>query len=213
MKVFVINMDQDKDRLEFAYKQAESNGYNLSRIPGVNGKEMSPAQKKETVNGFRFWCINGRKPLDGEIGCALSHINIYRKMIQENIPVACVLEDDIMILSGFIQRLKNLEQQLMPRVPQVVRLNFNGSEKSLPVDGLCRSYENTSACSYCITLAGAKALLNANYPLRTMSDNWPRFTKLNIVELYDTDKKVCWHNNAASGFSSTICDGGGKMIA
>ncbi|GAA6255924.1 hypothetical protein F070042J6_17760 [Bacteroides sp. f07] len=47
-------------------------------------------------------------------------------------------------------------------------------------------------------------LLKENYPMVTPSDWWPRWDKYGIIELYNCNTKVCWHNNAESGFTSVI---------
>lgn len=40
---------------------------------------------------------NGRRLSGGEIGCLLSHLGIYEKMVDEDIPWACVFEDDAVL--------------------------------------------------------------------------------------------------------------------
>jgi glycosyl transferase family 25 len=46
----------------------------------------------------------------GEIGCAVSHLLVYKKIIENNISRAVVLEDDAKANSNFIAILKALEQ-------------------------------------------------------------------------------------------------------
>jgi glycosyl transferase, family 25 len=43
-----------------------------------------------------------------EIGCILSHLKVFRKMIDEKIELACVVEDDIEYLPGFRDILYNI---------------------------------------------------------------------------------------------------------
>lgn len=76
--------------------------------------------------------------------------------------------------------------------------------------GVVRVHSDTSACSYCLTLSAAKVLLSENYPMITPSDWWPRWDKYGIIELYNCCNKVCWHNNAASGFVSVISQSASK---
>lgn len=205
MKIFVINLDADIDRLEFANAQSIKHGYQFTRIPGVDGRKMAIQEQRKSVNYFRYWCINGKKPYLGEIGCALSHLNIYKKMDEENISFACILEDDIIVLDGFKSKLNQLSEWLDKDRPQVVRLNFSRGVEGVSELGnvpFIRSVKDMSACSYCLTLEAARALLKHNYPIVTVADNWPRWTKLELIELYDLNQKVCWHNNVASGFTT-----------
>lgn len=205
MRTFVINLDRDKERMNFALRQAAKNGYEIQRVPGVLGRELPAEELRRSVNRFRFRCSNGRDAFPGEIGCALSHFNIYRKMIEENIPFACILEDDIVILDGFTEKLAELEMWFDEKKAQVVRLNLPYDDNKVFPKGIFRSYDSTSACSYCLNLTAAKTLLSINYPLEAPCDHWPRWCQKNgKIELYDVNPKVCWHNNGYTGFSSVI---------
>lgn len=205
MKIFVINLDRDEERLKFAQEQAEKNGFSFERVAGVFAKEMSASELKKDVNYLRFTLRMGKRPGLGEIGCALSHIKIYRKMVEENIPYACILEDDIFILDHFKEQLEKLGAWFNQDKPFVVRLNMpvkNSESNEIAI----RNHADYSACSYCLNLAAANALLKDNYPLHTFADDWPNWDKHKVIELYNSNPKVCWHNNAASGFNSTLVD-------
>ena len=39
----------------------------------------------------------GRELTPGELGCSLSHIRLWEKMVKENIPEVLILEDDLLI--------------------------------------------------------------------------------------------------------------------
>ncbi len=203
MKIFVINLDRDEERLKFAQEQAEKNGFSFERVAGVFAKEMSASELKKDVNYLRFTLRMGKRPGLGEIGCALSHIKIYRKMVEENLPYACILEDDIFILDNFKEQLEKIGKWFDPKKPTVVRLNMP-VETDKTNEPVIRDHIAYSACSYCLNLAAAKALLKDNFPVHTFADDWPTWNKLKIIELYNSNPKVCWHNNAASGFNSTI---------
>lgn len=47
----------------------------------------------------------------GEVGCFLSHYNIWKKIVDENLKDALVLEDDIRFDSFFKHRAVNLIQE------------------------------------------------------------------------------------------------------
>lgn len=67
-----------------------------------------------------------------------------------------------------------------------------------------RDHIGYSAYSYSLNLSAAKALLNDNYPLHTVADDWPTWDKNSVIDLYNSNPKICWHNNAASGFNSVV---------
>ncbi len=206
MRIFVINLDKDRERLRFAQEQANEKGFCFERVRGIYGRDLTEADLKECVDFFRYKLSLGRRPGLGEIGCNLSHLSVYRKMVDENITAACILEDDIFVLDHFTEQLERLSKWMDPKRPIVVRLN-------MPIEGnldgeIVASRDNSefSACSYCLTLEAAKALLKDNFPINTYADNWPRWCKYGIIELYNSHPRVCWHNNAASGFTSVIAE-------
>ncbi len=92
--IFIINLKKDIDKkkhMEVLCKQ-----YNLQChfTEAVLGKELSEEALSKIYNkGKRL----GRELIKGEIGCALSHINIYKHMVEQNIEKAVVFEDDIRI--------------------------------------------------------------------------------------------------------------------
>ncbi|AYV87169.1 MAG: hypothetical protein Sylvanvirus30_11, partial [Sylvanvirus sp.] len=45
----------------------------------------------------------GMKP--GELGCAQSHINLWRRIIQQNLPYALILEDDVQFRTDWLEQL------------------------------------------------------------------------------------------------------------
>ena len=49
---------------------------------------------------------------DGKIGCQLSHLKIYNLMIKNNIPIACVLEDDAYLMPTFPKVLTTPQEVL-----------------------------------------------------------------------------------------------------
>ena len=128
MKVFLINLDVDKKRLAVADAQLRQLGVEYERIPAVYGKALSEAERRVAVNRFRWWCAIGRPILPGEIGCALSHYHIYRRLIDESIPYACILEDDVVLEREFKDQLAFVESRLSPKDPDVILLSNHTKE-------------------------------------------------------------------------------------
>ena len=90
MKVYIINLDKDKDRLENMIRQLESYGIkNYTRIPAIYGKEI--------VNLKKF----GKSLRPSEIGCYLSHIKTMQKIMEDGVEKALILEDDVVLTEWF----------------------------------------------------------------------------------------------------------------
>lgn len=103
-KVYVINLDKDKDRLHKIDTQLRANGIQYERYPGVLGVAVGthPALS-QFCNKF---CTDAMK------GCALSHTNIWKKMIADGDSAVLVLEDDVTLADNFDQQLQSVWSQV-----------------------------------------------------------------------------------------------------
>lgn len=193
MRTFLINLDKDKDRLAAADAQLKKSGISYERFTAIYAKELPQEEIEQKVNYFRWWCCLGREILPGEVGCALSHYSLYQKMIDENIPYACILEDDIVLESNFKPTLNRVEQWLDAGMPQVVLLSNHSDE---PEYGEEIRKVSTGLCteSYIITQPAAKALLKENFPICVPCDHWGRWVKHGAIHLYLATPSVCRQN-------------------
>ncbi len=91
---FVINLQRDTERRDYMCKQLQQLGMTSEFIPAVDGRAMDTACWK-TYDRAKTLRIYGVEMMATEIGCYLSHFHIYERMIREAIPVALVMEDDI----------------------------------------------------------------------------------------------------------------------
>ena len=102
-KVFVINLDKSTDRLALCQQNLERLGIDFERIPAVYGKDLSEQQ----VVDFYDRAANQKgykKDLNtGELGCYLSHIKCWQKIVDEQLDFALILEDDFVLSDDFIE--------------------------------------------------------------------------------------------------------------
>jgi glycosyl transferase family 25 len=119
----------------------------------------------------------------GEIGCALSHIKIYQKMVSEDIACSVIMEDDVCIIdSKMDDLLKKLEGIYAADFPVVVLLNYVRryvlNDDDIVVDekyALHDSYRGVSASGYFITKAAAKIMADNIFPVYVVADKWEYF--------------------------------------
>lgn len=220
MKFFLINLDKDTEKLAVADRQLKLLNIAYERIPGVYGKALPAAEYRAAYSPFRWWCAIGRPIAAAEIGCALSHYGIYRRMIAEDIPFAFVFEDDVVVAPEFNKVLHAVEGWLDKDRPQVVIFSNHGNidfGKLSPVhefpDGvkLYKTPSGTCTESYCLTLAAAKALLKQNLPMITPCDHWGRWVKNGAIELHHALPTTCSQNQAE--FGSSTSQGMGMAVA
>jgi len=186
MKTFVINLDKNPDRLASMKRQLDAFGIEFERFPAIYGKNLTKAELRRCYNRFRSILVNGKPMQLGEIGCALSHALVYKRMIEENIPVALIFEDDVQFLPRFPEVLKYASEQIDLTKKQVILFNAHGvsnpptegNPKVVPiVGGLC-------AEAYLITLPAAREIARVNYPIVIINDKWLRFQEHFGVEMY-----------------------------
>ena len=104
-KVYVINMDRDKNRLQFINKQFERFNYKPERIRAIETKKGAYKKyEKNFVSAF-----GGNDP--NAISCALSHLKTMKKILSDNIPFGLIIEDDVTI-TGYITKLPDIIKSL-----------------------------------------------------------------------------------------------------
>lgn len=112
--VFLINLDRSVERLANATGQLNSAGVDFERISAVDGKNL----EKELIHKvFDDKMAKKRYHYDltlGEIGCYLSHVKCWKKIIDDGLDFAVILEDDLLLEPNFkdvIESVSNIEAE------------------------------------------------------------------------------------------------------
>jgi glycosyl transferase family 25 len=93
-KIFVINLDSSVNRLNSMQAQCDRLGLKFERVSAVRGSELSEDDKSKVYSLEQNLKKYDKVLNDGEIGCYLSHIKCWKKLIEEELDYALVLEDD-----------------------------------------------------------------------------------------------------------------------
>lgn len=91
--VFLINLDRQAQRLRLMQAQLAEIGVPVERIRAFDGS--NPAEQATAV-AAPYAPLTG-----GEIGCFESHRRFWRRVVEEDLPGAFVLEDDMALASDF----------------------------------------------------------------------------------------------------------------
>jgi hypothetical protein len=98
MDKYFINLEKRKDRLLITTELLNNKGYNnLIIYPAIDGSKLTNDELKKYVvsNAIKNEFRNSHDQLSiGAVGCYLSHINIWKKMIELNKPRIMIFEDD-----------------------------------------------------------------------------------------------------------------------
>jgi len=122
--IYLINMDKNTDRLN-----KFTNNYNktdlilkkFKRFSAIVGKDLnlinftSPVGYKQILEtektGYRKHHYDLTR---GAVGCYLSHLSIYKKILDNNLKYGIIFEDDCKIVDDFYSRL----QDGLSKIPQ-----------------------------------------------------------------------------------------------
>ena len=177
-KTFIINLARRPDKkkhMENEFNKLKNNNIDLHQefFEAIDGNDPNVLSQYNFNIPNWFDPNSGKAMTNGEVGCALSHYGVWKKIISavdnEELPKKCnvlILEDDVVFMDDFqnklinyINEVPNLEYDMIyvHRKP----LNLEGETKLSPhINTIKKSYWN---CAYILTYDGAKKLVNANY--------------------------------------------------
>lgn len=202
-KFYIINLKQSNERKKNIINELnKQNITNFQIIDAIDGNKLSEEELETFTFGnkknFNTW---GPKLTPSQIGCALSHIKIYKKFLKSNYEFAFILEDDAIFLRKFDTELKNFIIKNLKYKKQIMLLSELKEFLTKPLDNN-QNYEIVNVTnafythSYLINKEAAKSIINFNYPLKTVADNFVFFKiycgiKLTGLNPYilDQDKK------------------------
>lgn len=180
-KVLIISLQRATERREHISKQMQEQNIPFEFFDAVDGRKLTEEQKSLADLTLAEELL-GHTLVPGEIGCALSHIGVYEKMVKENIASCIILEDDMIFDPQFkniilkIEALKNSweliyllhgKAKTWP-LKRTLAPGFKLARYRFPSKNSKRTIIFT--VGYMLTLEGAKKILNVAYPIRMPSD-------------------------------------------
>lgn len=185
MKIFVINLPKDTERKASIEGQLNALGLEAEFIEAIYGKVL----KKEEVEKLcpRF---NDMGMSIGELGCSLSHLAVYEKIVSENIEAALILEDDATLKSDLIEVINFSHKIVKSRKPNVILLNktneyFDAFKKRIDSKySLVHVIDSAVAIGYIINNSAAKKLINFLTPVKYKADEWKLLREKGVIKLY-----------------------------
>jgi len=181
MHAYVINLARSLDRRAHITVECQRAGLDFEIIPAVDGRTLDLSDSALIDPSL---ASRSQFPA-GTAGCALSHFQIFQKILEDGRDRALVLEDDI-ILSADLSDLADdvadhltgaevalFEYACFP--PGPLRMSSEGSVDlpssrllALPIDA--RQLANTGA--YVITREACERMIEHLLPIRVPADDW-----------------------------------------
>jgi len=103
---FVINLKRRPDRLETFQKNCPFDDVEI--IYGFDGKNINAEpsiQERQSIDRFR----NLR---NGEIGVFISHLRIFKTIVENHYPMALIFEDDAIFCDNFLDKFNNILKKI-----------------------------------------------------------------------------------------------------
>ncbi|KAL2101587.1 hypothetical protein ACEWY4_003348 [Coilia grayii] len=177
-EVFMINLQRRADRRERMLRALREQDIACKVINAVDGKAMNISE----INEMGIHMLPGysdpyhRRPLTkGELGCFLSHYNIWKEIVERGLGTSLVIEDDLRFEVFFKRRLQNLMMEIEREGLDWdliyigrKRMQVDHREKAVPnIHNLVEADYSYWTLGYMMSLQGAKKLLKAE-PLKRM---------------------------------------------
>uniref|UniRef100_A0A8C4F8U1 procollagen galactosyltransferase n=1 Tax=Dicentrarchus labrax TaxID=13489 RepID=A0A8C4F8U1_DICLA len=175
-EVFMINLQRRTDRRERMLRALHEQEIKCKVIPAVDGKAMNISEVHtmgiHMLPGYSD-PYHGRPLTKGELGCFLSHFNIWKEIVERRLHTSLVIEDDLRFEVFFKRRLMNLMSELEHEGLDWdliyigrKRMQVDHPEKAVPnIHNLVKADYSYWTLGYMISLQGAEKLLKAE-PLK-----------------------------------------------
>ena len=180
----VINLDKDIDRKNEILRQCYNLNIKVDFFNAINGKEYYKIIPKEWIKWdmvFNFFMNKFNLGFTmGQIGCYLSHMELYSQLIQSNYEYIIIIEDDV-ILSEKI----NEHKEIVNNAPKNWDFIFLGTSRIF-CKKLLETYEKLDcmpcAHAYIINRKGSQFMLQFSLPITMPIDN--RFVYNHNLNIY-----------------------------
>ena len=182
--IFVINMPQNTERKNKIESQLSKLGLAAAFIKAVVGKNLSDTEITALYNEKQNNANYHRNLTVGEIGCYASHRLAWKKLVDENISQAIILEDDSILSNTFIEVLENLSRLKEWDIIKLADDRNLEPAKSHPISSNlnCVSYYRVPNCTtgYAISINGAKKFLSRKRFFRPVDVDTQFHSELNL---------------------------------
>ncbi|XP_061566902.1 procollagen galactosyltransferase 1 [Cololabis saira] len=177
-EVFMINLQRRTDRRERMLTALHEQEIACKVTAAVDGKAMNVSEVQamgiHMLPGYSD-PYHGRPLTKGELGCFLSHYNIWKMVVERGLQTSLVIEDDLRFEVFFKRRLMNLMSEIDSEGLDwdLIYIGRKRNQVDHPEKAVANIHNLVEAdysywtLGYMISLQGAQKLLNAE-PLKKM---------------------------------------------
>ena len=175
--VFVVSLPDCTERRETISNALSNLGIMFEFVEAVDGRSGLDPQYEDQIDRVAAERA-GRVLSDAEFACALSHLNIYRRIVSDNIAYALILEDDAIPSSQLVTFLVDhhyRNAELMQLCTSRAYIRRGGTKPLMKryTSYLCPPHLKTvGAVAYTVSYWGALHFVTHAVPVTTVAD-WP----------------------------------------
>jgi glycosyl transferase, family 25 len=191
MHAYVINLARSPDRRAHIVAELQRTGLDYEIVPAVDGRTLDLNDPTLIDPSLVSRC-----PFPaGAAGCALSHFNVFQKIMEDGRENALILEDDVRLpadlsdladeLAGYMTGAEVALLNYASYPPGPLRISSESSvdltssrRLSLPIDA--RQLVNAGA--YVITRQACARMLENVLPIRATADDWRFFYETGVLD-------------------------------
>jgi glycosyl transferase, family 25 len=179
MRAYVINLARSHDRRAYITGQLDQLGIDYEMMTAVDGRDLNLEDENIISPSFFEKVV---LPV-GSAGAALSHLAVYRKIIEDGLDMALVLEDDVVLPDDLGSLADSVGEELAGAEialisvdsPQPCKMSTEGTVPlahsrflALPID----VNQPLSGGAYVITREACERMVKNALPIRTVADAW-----------------------------------------
>jgi glycosyl transferase family 25 len=210
-KVYLINLDESKERLKISDRELKKIGgifADYTRISGINGNKLPDDYVKSITTPYSYYYLkNGRDThyqMDtlGAIGCYLSHMKVWKDMIDNNYQNVIIFEDNFLLdnINKLINGLENLPSDT--KIAYLSHFDLSLKKKINRINKFWYTTDNlymiTTKC-YFLNIELAKKLYNKSLPIDTHVDFYINYycinNKINRYYIYEEPFQIITGNS------------------
>ena len=200
-KTYLINLDRRPDRLEKflrSYDLSDMKNIDLTKMTGVDGSEINIEKvplsevargelKQIETTGFRSKHYQLTR---GAIGCYLSHVKVWKDIVENNHKNGLIFEDDVNLPDNIHERI-NLSMKDVPDDWDIILFGFHCKD--------CENMKNYRKVNrfillhcYAISNSAIIKILKTNslFPIQQQIDAYLSELSENILNIYTVKNPI-----------------------
>lgn len=159
--IFVIHLDHETDKRTRLEEQLRREHLQYEFVPGVDGQNGDLSQYHFSVLPSWSEPFTRKTMTRGEVGCALSHYQLWKRIVDEHLPYTLILEDDTVLCPDLMSKLTMLND-IPYELMYLGRRPLHDSTELQVNESIVRAKYSYGTHAYILSYAGAQKLMG-NY--------------------------------------------------